>query len=108
MNAILYEVDAANGLAALGNVTRLHLFRYLVQAGPDGAIIGSIQLHLNVPGSTLHHHIAKLVKVGLIEQEKKGREIICRANYDRMDSLLSFVTENCCRGIEELTEMRTA
>ncbi|MBT3916257.1 MAG: helix-turn-helix transcriptional regulator [Rhodospirillaceae bacterium] len=108
MNENLHQVEAANSLAALGNVTRLHLFRYLVQAGPDGAIIGTIQSHLDVPGSTLHHHIAKLVKVGLIEQEKKGREIICRANYDRMDNLLSFVTENCCRGIEELTEKKSA
>ena len=108
MDAILHQVDAANGLAALGNVTRLHLFRYLVQAGPDGALIGAIQSHLDVPGSTLHHHIAKLVKVGLISQEKKGREIICRANYDRMNSLLSFVTDNCCLGHEELAKMKTA
>ncbi len=108
MTENLHQVDAANSLAALGNVTRLHLFRFLVQAGRDGSNIGAIQAHLAVPGSTLHHHIAKLVKVGLIAQEKKGREIICRANYDRMDSLLSFVTENCCRGHEELTKMESA
>ena len=108
MDKNLHEIDAANSLAALGNVTRLHLFRYLVQAGAEGAIIGAIQTHLNVPGSTLPHHIAKLVKVGLIEQEKKGRKIICRANYDRMDSLLSFVTENCCVGFEDTRNLKTA
>jgi ArsR family transcriptional regulator, arsenate/arsenite/antimonite-responsive transcriptional repressor len=108
MNTFIHEVDAANGLAALGNVTRLHLFRYLVQAGPKGAIIGEIQNHLSVPGSTLHHHIAKLVKVGLIEQQKKGREIICRANYDRMDSLLSFVTDNCCLGQAGQNNLKSA
>ncbi len=108
MNNITHEIDAANGLAALGNVTRLHLFRYLVQAGPEGAIIGAIQTHLDIPGSTLHHHVAKLVRVGLIIQEKKGREIICRANYDRMDSLLSFVTENCCGGQEKDSHLKSA
>ena len=108
MKNTLHEVDAANGLAALGNVTRLHLFRYLVQAGPEGSIIGEIQTHLNVPGSTLHHHIAKLVKVGLVEQEKKGREIICRANYGQMDGLLSFVTENCCLGHDDEALKETA
>ncbi len=104
----LHEIAAANSLAALGNVTRLHLFRYLVQIGPAGATVGAIQRHLQVPGSTLFHHVAALTKVGLVVQEKKGREVICRANYAQMDDLLSFLTENCCTGVEAEMDQQTA
>ena len=59
MTITLNETQAAAGLAALGNETRLHLFRLLVKAGPEGLSIGGIQRHLGVPASTLAHHIAR-------------------------------------------------
>lgn len=108
MDSKINEIVAANSLAALGNVTRLHLFRHLVQAGSAGANVGEIQQHLRVPGSTLFHHVTALVKVGLVIQEKKGREVICRANYEQMDGLLSFVTENCCAGAKAGSDLQVA
>jgi len=95
----LNQRQAAIGLSALGNVTRLHLFRLLVKAGPEGLTVGRIQHHLGVPASTLAHHIASLAKAGLLTQRKQGREVICVADYRRMDALVDFVTRECCEGL---------
>ncbi|MEM6491745.1 MAG: metalloregulator ArsR/SmtB family transcription factor [Pseudomonadota bacterium] len=89
----------ANGLAALGNRTRLALFRLLVRAGPDGMTIGAIQQALDAAPSTLAHHIATLVRAGLIEQEKRGREVINRAAYEAMNALIDHLTAECCAGV---------
>jgi len=94
----LHEADAADALAALGNRTRLRIYRLLVRAGGDGLIVGEIQSRLSVAASTLAHHLATLAKAGLIHQERHGRETICRANYGRVDALVGFLTENCCAG----------
>ena len=93
------ERQAAIGLSALGNVTRLHLFRLLVKAGPEGLTVGRIQHHLGVPASTLAHHIASLAKAGLLTQRKQGREVICATDYRRIDALVDFVTRECCEGV---------
>ena len=90
---------AANCLGELGNATRLEIFRLLVRAGPDGVTVGEIQRHLSVPGSTLSHHIAHLVWAGLIEQERRGRSLHCRARHDVMDTLIEFLTDECCVGL---------
>ena len=80
--------DAAKRLGELGNATRLSIFRYLVKVGPDGVPVGQIQNALGVPGSTLSHHIARLVSVGLIKQNRASRTLYCTAQYDsqRTDS----------------------
>ena len=96
------EIEAADILASLGNATRLRLFRYLVKAGPEGVPVGVIQRYLKVPASTLSHHISALTRVKLVHQQRKGRELICQANYQRMDRLILFITENCCAGIDAL------
>ena len=75
----MHEDIAADALAALGNPTRLRLFRLLVKAGPDGATVGRIQAGLEIPGSTLNHHCNALRNAGLIAQERRGREIVCTA-----------------------------
>ncbi len=90
--------DAVNGFSALGNIARLHIFRFLVQAGREGVAIGTIQEHLEIPLSTLAHHLNMLVKTDLVLQRKVGRQVICRANFDQMDQLVAFLTENCCAG----------
>ncbi len=92
------EKDAATALAALGNVTRLKLFRLLVQTGPDGLNVGDIVGQLSIPGSTAAHHIQTLERAGLIRQERRGREIICRPDFDATAALVGFVTDNCCAG----------
>lgn len=95
---------AAKTLAELGNTTRLAIFRYLVKAGSDGASVGQIQASLKVPGSTLSHHISRLVSVGLIKQERESRTLHCRPQFDTVRNVLEFLMSECCTGIEMTTE----
>ena len=88
--------SAAKQLEALGNSTRLLIYRKLVQAGPDGSTVGVIREELSIPGSTLSHHIAKLVNAGLLTQERDSRSLICRVDYENMDSLMAYLVQNCC------------
>lgn len=89
-------------MEALGNETRLEIFRALVRAGPEGAPVGELQRLLAIPGSTLSHHIARLVRVGLVTQERQSRTLICRADFPKMHNLVNFLSENCCGGLEGL------
>ena len=91
---------AATNLEALGNSTRLEVFRLLVRAGQEGAMVGELQKHLDIPASTLSHHLTRLVYVGLVCQERQGRSLVCRANYSLMNTLLEFLVAECCQGIE--------
>ncbi|MDH3235733.1 MAG: metalloregulator ArsR/SmtB family transcription factor [Alphaproteobacteria bacterium] len=93
------EEEAARGLAALGNRTRLRLFKLLVQAGPEGLNVGDLQRHLGVPASTLAHHLATLVRADLISQSRQGREVISSANYQSMNALAAYLTDQCCVGV---------
>jgi DNA-binding transcriptional ArsR family regulator len=88
--------DAAARLAELGHETRLEVFRYLVRAGHDGAPVGEIQQALGVPGSTLSHHLARLVSVGLVTQRREGRTLHCEPQYDALNELVAFLNEECC------------
>ena len=90
---------AATALAALGHEARLKVFRLLVRAGPDGLRVGDIGDVLGMPPSTLKHHLGQLVGAGLITQERQGREIINRAAFDAMHTLLDYVHEECCEGV---------
>ncbi|MDH4246978.1 MAG: metalloregulator ArsR/SmtB family transcription factor [Deltaproteobacteria bacterium] len=92
--------SAALCLEALGNPTRLALYRLLVRAGHEGAVVGTVQEHLGIPGSTLTHHLTRLVHTGLASQERQGRHLICRAVYPRMNALLAYLSDNCCGGLE--------
>jgi len=102
MNQIIELHDApelqqtADAMEALGNETRLAVFTQLVPAGQAGLTVGEIQRRLGVPASTLSHHLARLIQVDLVRQERQGRKLICRANYKRMDGVLRFLTRNCC------------
>ncbi|WP_300256327.1 metalloregulator ArsR/SmtB family transcription factor [Bradyrhizobium sp.] len=90
----------ADALAALGNRTRLRIFKLLVKAGPDGANIGSLQERLGIPATTLAHHVASLTKAGLLEQERRGREVICTANFRMVNDVLTYVKSECCAGLK--------
>ena len=90
--------QAASCMEALSNTTRLNIYRYLVQAGNSGSSVGEIQKKLEIPNSTLSHHIARLVRSNLVIQERQSRTLLCRANYELMDALLGFLSENCCIG----------
>lgn len=87
---------AASKLSELGHVTRLEIFRLLVKGGSAGLPVGEIQAALGVPGSTLTHHIARLVSVGLVAQRREGRTLFCVPQYDELDSLIQYLQEECC------------
>jgi len=87
---------AAKQLEALGNPTRLAIYRDLVQAGADGSPVGDIREALEIPASTLSHHISTLVNAGLLTQERESRSLICRVDHESMDTLMEFLVINCC------------
>lgn len=87
---------AAKKIAELGHATRLEIFRYLVKGGRQGVPVGEIQSALEVPGSTLSHHITRLVSVGLVVQRREGRTLYCVPQYDELKHLISFLQEECC------------
>lgn len=88
--------EAAARLEALGNPTRLKIYRALVRAGDAGMVVGKLQARLDVPPSTLSHHLKALIAVGLITQERQNTSLICRANYAIMRGLVDFLVEECC------------
>ncbi|MGJ4926325.1 ArsR/SmtB family transcription factor [Bradyrhizobium sp. HKCCYLS2038] len=88
--------DVAARLEALGNTTRLKIYRALVRAGHAGMPVGKLQERLKVPASTLSHHVKTLVAVGLISQRREGTTLICHAEYDVMRGLLGFLVAECC------------
>ena len=92
---------AAQCLSELGNLTRLDIYRLLVRAGLDGMNISDIQTRLGVPASTLAFHLGGLVGVGLVAQEKIGREVICRAKHRQLSAVMEFLREECCKGFED-------
>ncbi len=90
-----YDMAAAL-LSQLGNVTRLKIVRELVRAGNSGLPVGEIRNVLNIPNSTLSHHLSHLRSVGLVRQEREGTVLRCFVNYDHIDGIVSFLTEECC------------
>lgn len=87
---------AAAQLEALGNTTRLEVYRKLVRAGEAGLPVGGLQGKLKLPASTLSHHLKRLVDTGLVTQERQGTTLICRANYPGMSDLIGFLSDECC------------
>lgn len=91
-----HQVIAA--LAALAQESRLATFRLLVQTGPSGLAASKIAEHLAVAPSSLSFHLKELVHAGLITARQDGRFVIYSANFDAMNSVLAFLTDNCCGG----------
>lgn len=87
---------AASQLEALGNATRLGIYRALVRAGGNGLPVGKLQLKLDIPSSTLSHHLKKLIEVNLVSQERQATTLICRANYASMNGLIDYLADECC------------
>ncbi|MER9681538.1 metalloregulator ArsR/SmtB family transcription factor [Mesorhizobium sp. M0115] len=88
--------QAAKQLEALGNPTRLQVYRTLVRAGDSGLPVGSLQEKLGIAASTLSHHLHRLILTGLVTQERQATTLICRANYPAMDNLVGFLVDECC------------
>ena len=85
-------------LAALGNPLRLQILRLVVQAGPQGSIVGDIQSKLEIPWSTLSHHLDRLTAAGLLEAKPDGRFIHYQAAYAALRSLTEYLWQDCCKG----------
>jgi DNA-binding transcriptional ArsR family regulator len=88
--------DAAVRLEALGNRTRLQIYRALVRAGHSGMPVGRLQDKLKIPASTLSHHIKTLVSVGLVSQVRESTSLVCHANFEAMRGLVDFLAAECC------------
>jgi len=87
---------ASQGFAAVGSEPRLEVVLALVRAGPVGLSIGEIQQRLDIPASTLAHHIRFLSAAGLVTQEKQGRSVVNRAAYKQLEALAGFLLRECC------------
>jgi len=90
--------DAVAALAALAQDHRLETYRLLVQAGPAGMPAGEVAAAIGLPPNTLTFHFDRLRQAGLVTVRRDGRSMIYAARYDTMNSLLGYLTENCCRG----------
>lgn len=91
--------QVARCLSELGNTVRLEIFRLLVRAGDAGLTIGDIRSAIGIPASTLGFHLRGLVDAGLVVQERQGREVRCRADYERLRGALAFLMDECCAGV---------
>ena len=90
-----HVIDA---LAALAQRSRLAVFRLLVEAGPNGLAAGAIAEKLDLPPATLSFHLSHLARAGLVRHQQEGRFVIYTANFDGMNALVGYLTENCCGG----------
>ena len=90
--------DIVKALASLAQETRLTAFRALVQAGAGGVSAGALASQLSVPNATLSFHLKELANAGLIVARQESRHIYYSANYDAMNDLIAYLTENCCGG----------
>lgn len=95
---------ALTSLAALGQDTRLDVFRLLVKAGSEGMLAGEISTALNVRQNTMSANLSVLLHAGLVRNEREGRAIRYFADMTHMRGLLSFLLEDCCGGKPELCE----
>jgi DNA-binding transcriptional ArsR family regulator len=86
----------AKALKELGHPTRLRIFMRVVRAGHQGIAVGGLQESLDIPGSTLSHHISSLVSAGLISQRRESRTLYCTAEYDRLQAVIHFLQHDCC------------
>jgi DNA-binding transcriptional ArsR family regulator len=100
--------DAAAHLEALGNPTRLKIYRALVRAGDAGLAVGRLQDKLKIAPSTLSHHIKTLMVVGLISQVRDATTLVCHANFDVMRGLVDFLVAECCADVAESKDTKSA
>jgi ArsR family transcriptional regulator len=87
----------AEQLSALGHPVRLQILRFVVQAGADGAPAGDIQSHVDLPASTLSHHLKRLVDAGMLTSRSEGTFHYYAADYVSLRALTDYVWEDCCK-----------
>lgn len=87
----------AEQLSALGHPVRLTILRYVVQAGKEGAPAGDIQSRVDLPASTLSHHLKRLVDAGLLTSRSEGTFHFYAADYPSLQALTDYLWEDCCK-----------
>lgn len=90
----------AEQLGALGHPVRLKILRYIVQRGATGAAAGAIQSHVDMPASTLSHHLKRLLDAGLLTTRLEGSFHYYAAEYASLRALTDYLWEDCCKGGE--------
>jgi ArsR family transcriptional regulator len=96
------EIKAAvTALAALAQETRLSIYRLLIEAGPEGVSAGRISETLDVPGATLSFHLKELARASLVSSRQDRQFIYYAVDFERMAELMTFLTQNCCKGMPE-------
>jgi DNA-binding transcriptional ArsR family regulator len=93
--------QAVIALGALAQETRLSIFRLLVEAGPEGVPAGRLAESLEVPPATLSFHLKELSHAGLATSRQDGRFLYYSANFEQMAALMTYLTQNCCRGMPQ-------
>jgi DNA-binding transcriptional ArsR family regulator len=88
--------EAISALSALASEARLAVFRLLVKRGPEGYNPSELAKRLDLPAPTLSFHIKGLVQSGLVINRREGRNLFYSPNFGRMNTLVAFLTENCC------------
>ena len=91
-------------LAQLGHDTRISIFQLLIKAGKKGMTVGEILEELNIPPSTLSHHISKLTNLDLVRQEREGKNLICIANYLMLNDIVFELQSSCCSNSDDEEE----
>jgi len=94
---------AVTALAALAHEHRLAIYRLLVQCGPDGMSAGTIAERVRLLPSSLTFHIQSLQRAGLVTQRRVSRQLMYAADFSAMNSLVDYLTENCCGGTQSCT-----
>jgi DNA-binding transcriptional ArsR family regulator len=98
VESAMESVVVVKALAALAQSSRLEIFRSLVVAGGTGLTPSVLAESLGIAPNTLSFHLKELVHADLVSQERIGRNLIYRAQYDRMNAVLGYLTQNCCQG----------
>lgn len=84
-------------LAALGHVARLSILRAVVQCGPDGLSTTDLQGRLDIPPTTLNHHLDRLVRTGLVATQRAGKSVAHTANFVALRELTEYLWDDCCK-----------
>lgn len=105
---IVEQQDVVKALAALAQGSRMQVFRSLVVAGPPGLTPGALAEWLKLPPATLSFQLKELMNAGLVSQQRNGRHLIYRADFGRMNELLTYLTAHCCQGQACLVPTATA
>lgn len=104
----LSPAHALAALSALGQPTRLEIFRMLMRAEPHGRPAGAIAAEIGCPHNTLSSHLAILARAGLVRGARNGRAIVYRADMDGMRALVAFLVKDCCAENPQLCGLQDA